>query len=616
MMLKPYKEEKPLITVNKIRSVLNELGIFVIEKYKQNGDYFTCRVQIANDNLIGFGIGSNGKGISIEYAYASAYAEFMERLQNNVLIKDSFFFSNYYERKCSFNEQLKFENKKLDFIYCPNEEVVETTKVIDENYDILSKLFLIKDKNELKNFISNTFQYNKVICVPFYNHSNDTVNYLPIDILLQCTGSTGMCAGNTPEEALIQGLSEILERYAMREIYTQRLTPPTIPHDYFREFPVYNLIKRLEEKGLDIIVKDFSLGKNLPVIGIIIIDTKSRKYNVKVGSDPWPITALERCLTEVHQSFSGVRLIDKYDYGEFIQKKYSKLGKEKAEYFNLSKIFDNATGQWPDSIFGDRFSYEFENLNFNLGKSNKSDLEYLIQLIGKLDSQIYIRDVSYLGFNSYYIVVPGLSQDKRDKKEYTFFHELYSLIEKVNEAPLLPKADLSSLVSLLEENYIILKEKYINLENIFYCNTDLDAKDLTIDLFLSMANYKLGNIHNAHLYMDNYLENKDIQDYLYFYACKDYLALLKNGKNDYEIQSYMVKIYGLELSAEVIGDMKDADNIFKSYNLQSYFNSNDCDVKEFKYYEVATLLKNIENKHKLQPIDQMRLSTIFPKKLN
>ena len=52
MMLKPYKEEKPLITINKIRSILNELGIFVIEKYKQNGDYFTCRVQSANDNLI------------------------------------------------------------------------------------------------------------------------------------------------------------------------------------------------------------------------------------------------------------------------------------------------------------------------------------------------------------------------------------------------------------------------------------------------------------------------------------------------------------------------------------------------------------------------------------
>lgn len=63
-------------------------------------------------------------------------------------------------------------------------------------------------------------------------------------------------------------------------------------------------------------------------------------------------------------------------------------------------------------------------------------------------------------------------------------------------------------------------------------------------------------------------------------------------------------------------DMKDANNIFKSYNLQSYFYSSDCNVKEFKYYEVASLLKNIENKHKIQPMDQMNLSTILPKKLD
>lgn len=49
-MLKLYKEEKPINTINKIRSILNELGIFVSERNIQDGEYFTCRIEIANDN--------------------------------------------------------------------------------------------------------------------------------------------------------------------------------------------------------------------------------------------------------------------------------------------------------------------------------------------------------------------------------------------------------------------------------------------------------------------------------------------------------------------------------------------------------------------------------------
>jgi len=370
-------------------------------------------------------------------------------------------------------------------------------------------------------------------------------------------------------------------------------------------------MKKLEEKGLNIIIKDFSLGKRLPVIGVIIIDKNTRKYNVKIGSDPWPIIALERCLTEIHQGFIGIRLIKKCDYGDFIEEKYKKTDSVEAEHINLTKIINDATGQWPDSIFSDDFSYEFTGLDFNLGKSNKSDLKYLLQLIDKLNSQVYIRDVSYLGFNSYYIIAPGLSQDKMNKSDYIIFNKLYFFINCINNASSLPKDELTSLVSMLEEHYTAIKENYINFEKIFSYNTDKEASDLTIDMFLSMANYKLGNIDKAYSHLKNYLKDKNVQDYLYFYACKDYLALLNNGKNKNEIQSYMTKIYDIELAREVLEDMQDANNIFKSYNLQSYFESKNCNIEEFTYFKVASILKNIENKHKSQPVDQMNLSQIF-----
>ena len=52
-------------------------------------------------------------------------------------------------------------------------------------------------------------------------------------------------------------------------------------------------------------------------------------------------------------------------------------------------------------------------------------------------------------------------------------------------------------------------------------------------------------------------------------------------------------------------------NIFKAYDLNFYFDCLECDISKFNYYKVASILKNIELKHKTQPIDQMNLSQIF-----
>ncbi len=45
-LIKPYKEQYPLFTINKIRSILSEVGIFVTERFIKDGDFFTCRVSV------------------------------------------------------------------------------------------------------------------------------------------------------------------------------------------------------------------------------------------------------------------------------------------------------------------------------------------------------------------------------------------------------------------------------------------------------------------------------------------------------------------------------------------------------------------------------------------
>ena len=46
--IKPYKEQTPSTTIYKIRTILQEIGIFVTEKFKKNGDFYSCRIEISN----------------------------------------------------------------------------------------------------------------------------------------------------------------------------------------------------------------------------------------------------------------------------------------------------------------------------------------------------------------------------------------------------------------------------------------------------------------------------------------------------------------------------------------------------------------------------------------
>lgn len=64
-----------------------------------------------------------------------------------------------------------------------------------------------------------------------------------------------MCAGNSPEEALVQGLSEIIERVVQRRIFTEKPALPDVPEEYIQQFPyVYEIIQKLKEQEKAIII--------------------------------------------------------------------------------------------------------------------------------------------------------------------------------------------------------------------------------------------------------------------------------------------------------------------------------------------------------------------------
>src|SRR5690554_671571 len=82
-----YKANKPKETIKKIRDILYENNIFVIEDFWNDAKYGMSSVSLC---IPGLPCRTNGKSFNESYALASAYGEFMERLQNLTLLNQHF----------------------------------------------------------------------------------------------------------------------------------------------------------------------------------------------------------------------------------------------------------------------------------------------------------------------------------------------------------------------------------------------------------------------------------------------------------------------------------------------------------------------------------------------
>ena len=112
-----------------------------------------------------------------------------------------------------------------------------------------------------------------------------------------------MSAGNTMEEALVQGFSEILERYAQSRILSEGLTPPEIPREELMDYSLWPLICQIEAAGrYKVSIRDCSLGaEGLPVAALVIADRENGTFGVRFGCHPSFPVSVERTLTEALQ---------------------------------------------------------------------------------------------------------------------------------------------------------------------------------------------------------------------------------------------------------------------------------------------------------------------------
>ena len=140
---------------------------------------------------------------------------------------------------------------------------------------------------------------------PAYNLTRGREMLIPLNWFYEINEFNGPAAGNTLEEAIIQGLSEVVERHVSALVSRQKLLTPTIDTASLISEPARELVEKFQGLGIKLFLKDFSLEMGLPTVGALAYDPSTfpglSEIVFTAGTAPDPEKALIRAVTEVAQ---------------------------------------------------------------------------------------------------------------------------------------------------------------------------------------------------------------------------------------------------------------------------------------------------------------------------
>ncbi len=338
--IKQYTEDQDKIltpeeTVNRFMEKANQLDIQILEEVKRidNGRlgipvYFSVCGHDAR-NIIGTKK-QMGKGATPEQARASAVMELAERFSFFSFCKNqNNFFTDTYEN---------VKDKAMPF-----DMIARSVHDDSPERDVAKKIF-----GKLP--LEWTWGYNLTMDKEFL---------IPFNWFFMINEFNGPSAGNCAEEAISQGICEIVERHVSSIISHQKLNVAGINPESAADPTVRNMLKKYEAIGVKLVLSDFSLDTGIPSVGVMAYDPATFPGKSEIiwtaGTTPDPQKALSRALTETAQ-LAG----DFNTYANYVASglpKFTRL--EQADFIlNPKKMVD--ISRLPD-LSNDNIKVEIEN---------------------------------------------------------------------------------------------------------------------------------------------------------------------------------------------------------------------------------------------------------------
>ena len=373
------KDADPIETVLNIIEFFKSHGFTITEfnNGKSEGNTYSISLTLKYKNftiLI-----THGKGATPEFARASGYAELYERYSTRL----STFFNTGF---C--NDYLNKHYADKGYYISRDEKIMTYDEINSESELLFSYLGNFINHKNIEDFC-DLITNKRYIGVPYYNFIDGTPKYYDPRLLYRMSASNGLAAGNTYEEACVQGISEIFERYIQFQSF-KNLNKEFVELDLttLKNPVIQNMINGIESTNNIIRIFDLSYTFHAPVLMSAIFNKMNSRIYLDFGSAPEFDIAVERIITE---SYQGITTLNDFDYD--IQQPMSHSAESVLMRQGGNSPFTIC--QFPEEIFLNAKKvacYESPYFLYDNSMSNTEMLEWYKEIAKNLALDIYIHD--------------------------------------------------------------------------------------------------------------------------------------------------------------------------------------------------------------------------------
>jgi len=350
-----------------------------------------------------------GKGATPQQSEASAVMELAERYS---------FFSFYKNPKNFFIKKYRdIKDRAISF-----EMIARSVHDDSDDLEISRKIF---EDLPLKWTHAFNLTRNQEVAIPF--NWFFTINEF-----------NGPSAGNCVEEAISQGICEIVERHVSSIISRNRLNVPAINADSATDPMVVEMIQKYRNNGVKFYISDFSLDMGIPSVGVLAYDPLNFPAKSEIvwtaGTTPDPEKALSRALTEVAQ------LAGDFNTGS----NYVASGLPK-----FTKVED------ADFIISPGKEIDINTLSDISNENIKVEVQNLISALSKKSMEVIVVNTMHplLEIPAFYTIIPGAHF--RERALGTSVGMFSAKIITENKSPNIAINELTKIEKMLPGKYYI-----------------------------------------------------------------------------------------------------------------------------------------------------------------
>ncbi len=304
-----------------------------------------------------------GKGATPEQAEASAVMELVERFS---------FFS--------------FAKNASNFTEAPLSAIGEKTLP----FDLIARS--VHDESNELDIGLRIFKTLPMKWARAFNLTREETCLIPFDWFYAINAFNGPSAGNCAEEALCQGICEVVERHVSAQVSRKKVPVPVLSTNGITDPKVLEMLKKYSRIGVRLFLSDFTLDMGIPSVGVLAWDPatfpKSSEIVWTAGTTPHPQKALSRALTEVAQLAGDFNTSSNYVASGLPKPK----NLQEVEYLTRSQ----------DTVDMSRLP--------DLSDSNmKIEVMRCVEALSRKQMEVFVLDTTHplLGIPAFYTVIPG-----------------------------------------------------------------------------------------------------------------------------------------------------------------------------------------------------------------